>query len=785
MQLFRCDRLPARVPLRSGLLCGLILCVASGPIHGQEDPFGSEDPFGGDGFAAQPMARGESTPFDFADPGSDSVDRAAPVPAADAKADPLGRNLDPLIFILRERPPQTPRDFGKAIDWMTQLGYWSEVANLLDRVATRNWSVVQQAELARAAGSQTWSRLRREEVPLSQSQKELVQSIGQAPAQMARDERIIDGWIDQLADSQAGQRRMAQYRLLDGGTAAIGRLLERLLGGERQVPADMLAGTIVEFGAEGIEALQAACCLADAEIRGRVLLAVAELPSNHFAVELAAALGGLSTDAVLQQALSDRLSTRFRTLPGEAAIAAHLRKVFDDALARYQDLRVQPDPLPVTVWRPAADGQGLVAQPDSPALQALERLSQLAWMRAQLVAAESQDRIAASAALLQRAYHLNPRLTADSGAPPLAWLPADQMLEADYWIGVFRQAGQWEMHGAALRSVQLFAQQLRAGQSEPPMEFLGELLRDPRRVIRYTALQTIAALDPHFSYAEAEQALATAIEMSRLGRGPLSLVIGARIDLCMAADGLLRQQTGGESVVATSGREALRALSLTHPAEMVLVVDRVHDMSLFELLQRLRNTQGGGSVPVAVLTDELYPYESRYIAQTPGMDASLLSREPEHLKLVIDRLLAALDTSPMTADDRLQFASVGAEFLSRIATDRERYAFYPLQDWQAALIQTQPSQAVAAETQVVAALGTGDSQRRLTLLAAALEIGEPQRWAAVSAFEKSARSYGIRLSDQQVLETYELYNRLGPDDLAIAKALGSILDVIEARTAAR
>ena len=65
---------------------------------------------------------------------------------------------------------------------------------------------------------------------------------------------------------------------------------------------------------------------------------------------------------------------------------------------------------------------------------------------------------------------------------------------------------------------------------------------------------------------------------------------------------------------------------------MIIIVDRVHDLSLFELLQRLRKTQGGGALPIAVMTDQLYPRDTaccsdarclcRCTFQGPGSNAT-------------------------------------------------------------------------------------------------------------------------------------------------------------------
>jgi|688.fasta_scaffold00384_24 hypothetical protein len=759
-----------------------IAVSASSLARAQDDPFSSDDPFNTPASDSAMESEGTDGGFDYQEPAAEDESPSASATATDAKSDPLDRNLDPLIAILRENPPRTLTELGRAIGWMTQLGHWAEVSKLLDQVNSKKPNQSQLAEVARAAGGGTWIRLRQADVGIDQPRRDLVTSILAAPANVARDASVIDGWIDQLASGQPGQRRLAQLRLQDGSKVAVARLVERLLEGNAKATPEMLAGSLVQFGSDGIEALQAACNLSDDQRRARALLSVAELTSNHFPMELAGALHSASNGPEVQAGIAEKLLKRYPQLPSEPSSADHLQRGMLNALAEYQRQRLDANRLPIEIWMPSDDGRSVLLQPATSELKALERLHQLASIKAQLIGALPDDQAKAAAIFLQRAYHQKPSMQmASSGQVMPAWLNAHVSSGPDFLISVFRQATQWEMHGAAVRSVQVVAGQAQSGQYELPLDFFSDLLNDSRGIIRYQALAAIAAANPRTNFRGSERALATAVEMTGLAAGPKTLVIGASLELCLAAEPLIVQQTSGQVVIVNSGREALRALSQTQPAEMVAIVDRVRDMSLYELMQRVGKTTGGGSIPIAVLTDQIFPYELRYIESTSGIHAATLTRNAQQMEQIFQKMISSLDTGLMTSEDRGQLSQVAQQFLTTIVSDQSANAFYPLADWHAAILSAQASQPLAVRAQGLSAMGTVDSQWRLVQLAGAAQLNQEDRLTVASAFEKSIRQFGNLLDKQQVQSLYDLYNRLGPNDPAIAKALGYMLDIIEGR----
>lgn len=735
-------------------------------------PAGAQDPFGGGDDSMDTAGDAFSNPAQ-ARPGADNK-------PGDAASSYL--NTDPLIRRVRENPPKNPADMAKAITWMVQLRSWENVGGLLDRLAAANWPVAARAELARGIEPSVWSILLKSSNRLNEAQNKTLKALYGSPAAQAREPAVIDANIDQLADRSANMRRLAQLRLHDGQMIALKRLIERLLEGESKVPTGEIAAAIVQFEVDGIEALRAACCMQDEAKRARALVASADLTGNQLALELVAGYYSSSVTQATKSAIADKLKARSIALPSKEDLADRLKKEFESALLEYQTNRTKVSPLTTLVWQPTADGK-MVSRQMTRDLANLERLTQLACLRSEIEGAPGTNLLTSTAIELHRAYHLNPKLV-DNEAE--SWLmrsiPQDRSNESGFWIEAFQQCSKMQMHGGSVRALQLMTARIQSGKILAPLDFLSQLLADKRPVIRFLALQAIMAADPRSDYAGSAQAISTAVEMTQLSQGPEALVVGANSELCMSADEIIQQHTSTKSVIAHSAREALVALAKPNPVELILVVDRVHDISFYELIQRLRNAS---SLPIAVLVDNLSQSESNLISRSSGIHTSTLSRDPEHMRIVLEKSMQTLDVKPMSIEDRTSLAASAGQFLTNIASDRSLYGFYPVEQWNQQLISTRRTMAPSAQAKILSALGDKDSQVQLTLMAANVGATEQDRVVAAKSFEKSVKQFGLQLNDQQIKSTYEQYNQLGPNDPTTAKVLGYILDIVEAQAGSR
>ncbi len=730
-----------------------------------------------------PFAIDDGDPFADSAPAGGGGIFGTSAAAADIAAAPSTSTSDdegetsPIVLMLRENPPQTGEEMARGLRWMTQIGRMDEVDRLLGIAS--GWSPQLKTSLARSAGSAFWIKLRGQESELSDASRATLNGISSAPSQQARSPQWINRWAAQLGSDQPGEVRLAQLRLQDAGDAAISDLVSRIVSGNSKVPPTRLLYAIASFGPDGIKAIRAAISLDDPQKVGRVLSAIDPSRPLDFASELSVAALGNRIDEATSKSLADRIGTTYGKLPSTDQVAEHLTTRMTEAMRLYNASRTSPAITNMTVWRPSASGDEVEHVKADASAQDLSTLAH--WARQILalgVVSDSSTATRCKAVLLQDALK---RPQAERTAA-MDRLVQSNVIQAGDLPVILEQADQLQLHAAALGAMHLIG----TGAREPALahlELLVQRLRDPRPAVRYTALSAINDIDPQHGFFGTETILATALEMTKLGSGPTALVVGLHADIRQAAAQQLTTLADANILTANSARAAANVLRSGHPIEMIFVVDRVRDQSLYQLLQRLRGGRHSQALPIAVLTDELTSYEEGLVSQMPGVVRSVLSRNESQMARVLSMLYAELDTQPLDAVDRAKFSRIGHDLLVRVASNREKYASYRIGDLREQLSQFDLEIAGGDRIGLLSGLGTPESQWKLVQMASSPSPDAAAQLGAAASFATSVRQFGLVIRQDDVLRIYELYNNLGPSDPGTAKALGQILDVIEARSA--
>ena len=341
------------------LLSGLI----SERLFAQADPF-ENNPFGSQTTPAGDLGVGANNAFGGGTAGA-------------ASQQPLEEDPDPVIRLLRKSPPKSAEQFAEAFTWVTRLKRWDEAQRLLDRLSGANFTLEQQAELARSAGPAIWLRLRSTEVELSDAQRDLVNSVLSAPGRAAQDPNTLNGWIAKLNAPQIQVRELATLRLQDAGSVGIKALTDRLLAQSDPIPDKRLAETLIACGRDGIEALRAVSVAKDPQQVAKVLMAISQTDSQQFSAEL---LGGLHHKALapqLKTKLAAAITSKFGSMPSEDAVRSLLGEQFRLALGAYQARRSSKG-LKDRLWRASSDSMSVVPVEATISQRELERLTQLA-----------------------------------------------------------------------------------------------------------------------------------------------------------------------------------------------------------------------------------------------------------------------------------------------------------------------------------------------------------------------------------------------------------------------
>ncbi|GAB5403315.1 MAG: hypothetical protein Aurels2KO_15460 [Aureliella sp.] len=729
-----------------------------------------------------PFALGDDDPFANTNPADNSGIFGGGAPAANIPAAPNTdaneeeEETSPIVLMLRENPPQTGDEMARGLKWMTQLRRMDEVDRLLSIAS--GWSPELKTQLARSAGSAFWIKLRSKESELSEASRATLKTISASPARQARSPQWIDRWATQLSSDKPGEVRLAELRLQDAGDAAIGSLVSKLTTGSTQISPTRLLYAIASFGPDGSKAIRAALSLDDSQKVGRVLTAIDPKRPLDFASELSVAALGNRVDAQTAQQLTNRIGAAYGKVPTAEQVGVHLKAKLDAAMQLYNASRTSPPVTELTVWRANARGEQVEHVKADAATQDLSTLSH--WARQILALGVVQDSSQATqckAILLQDALK---RPQTDRSTALERIVQSDVIGPGDL-PAILEQADHLQLHAAALGAMELIGK----GARKPALahlELLVQRLRDPRPAVRYTALAAINDIDPQHSFFGTETILATALEMAKLSSGPTVLIVGLHADIRQAAAQQLTTLADANILTANSARAAATTLRSGYPIEMVFVVDRVRDQSLYQLLQRLRGGRHSKALPIAVLTDDLTDYEEGLASKMPGVVRSVLSRNDSQMARVLSMLHAELDTQPLDAADRARFSRIGHELLVRVASDREKYAAYRISDLRNELSQFDLEIAGDAQAGLLSGLGTQESQWKLIQIAASPSPDAEAQSAAAASFATSVRQFGLVIRQDDIQRVYDLYNDLGPRNPGTAKALGQILDVIEARS---
>ncbi len=538
---------------------------------------------------------------------------------------------------------------------------------------------------------------------------------------------------------------------------------------------------MLAFDTEGEEALKAACISSDPTARARALLGIAACDTTAFSIELGTALESDAISDEGRKLLSEVLVKRFGKLPEPQAVQAYLQSAFKRSLDNYQLVRTQPNKVPQRAWSISADGKLVQARDVSAADHALEALYEVADHRLHYAYRTRQDLIDCATVALQHAYQSQPGFSASDAIWQTVKIPADE-LNIDFWKQVMDRSQTWQMHGAALRAAQAIGRSLPGSPAgAPAFDFMASCLRDSRPAMRYVAVDAISKANVESAYNGAGTALETAVEMTRLGQGPLVLVIGLTGDLRLAAEQQLLA-LGARSIPANSLQAALQILDQPYPVEMILIVDRLPRNGLLAAVDRLRHSKRGGALPIAILTDDVQPLERLELQRTSGITFSVLSQLPDHMPRVLSEMAQQLDTRPLSGEERLALAESAARLLATISSNREKFDFYPLARWEKELTTLADALPEQTYMNVLSGLGTLISQQQLVQMVANKAVAEAKRKSAADAFQKSVAQFGLLLGRKDIEEAYRLYNVQGPSDAVTVVALGQVLDAIESRT---
>ncbi len=566
-----------------------------------------------------------------------------------------------VVRSLRNRPPQSEIEISRAILYMTRIERWDEVGRYLDQLAKLPLDESKALQMERAAGLETWFRLTRSDGKLNEKQRAVASKVIDLSSGATRNPATLQATIKLLHAKDLIDRKRGVLAIQAAGELGLAAMLESVANSDTP-PAPIMSEVIVTLGKEGEAALKAAIATSEGNSREQLMLLAARIPGPAYMSELAAAFYTVSSESQAYRQISKALSPAGQALPEAAAAQRYVLNQMQSQIHEFSISRREVTTNSNSVWRWSPDGKRMISEYDDTSGVHLERAYQFAHLAIQLGSVAGNDSPLATAVVLERNYRLSPILELDQNALQREFLPMGAFENIDYLGVVFEAAKKAELQAAELRSIQAIgwalpknpsnasASLLRLSESvklsSPPLRFASAIAIGKR-------LDADRGFEGRFAYEHTKR------EMLRLASKPLALIVGGSVEL---RDGLSKQLShlGIRAIGTSSARETLRVIQEPQPIEYVFIVDRVLEMSLSELVQRIRSYPRTSALPLAIMTDAVV-VPQRTILEDEGQQKIHYSSVTNNIDLTAALLNEMQRLSPipkMDSIDRLLYRSL-------------------------------------------------------------------------------------------------------------------------------
>jgi CheY-like chemotaxis protein len=498
---------------------------------------------------------------------------------------------------------------------MLRIERWKEAARYMDQLMKTSPDEQTIAGIVRATGLETWMAIENKTQEFSEEHRIFARKLIDAASAFGRNAATLNQALANLESDNLADRKRGVLALQSAGEAGLAAALQSVSRAEKVSPP-ILSEYLVTMKAAGEEALRAAIVHPDIEARMRLLHVVSRIPGGEFITELATGLFMESNNVEAKQALQRALSPRGEALPSVELVRRRCIEMANESLRDYDSRREEIDSMVTRVWRWSADAASLNADWDSSAGEALERAYQASRHLLALPGFNRQENSLARAIVLEREYRLKPAFSLESLAGE-RWfkeisMPDLNRLSLDL-ASAWDSSVRLNLYGAQLRILQSITT-IKQKQPDFPIgswkERFLNAFQQPIPAVRYQAAASAFALRGSMpEILEGKSFVRLKQEMKRLESRGLTLVIGGSNDrrdvlaTQLEQIGLRAEQTG-------SARETLQFIQTAQPLEMIFIADRVLEMRLSELVQRIQTYPTTSSIPIILMTDSREPWAS-------------------------------------------------------------------------------------------------------------------------------------------------------------------------------
>jgi CheY-like chemotaxis protein len=753
-----------RQPMRR-LVSGLMgVSFALNCFYCQTNEVYGQDPFGDPGFGTNP-----------------SLTPAAP-PSTRSALDPNETNA--VVRSLRGNPPTTPKEFGKALDWMTRIRRWDEAGAWLDEIAKLPLDGPSAIEILQSAGARAIGAIESNPKAFRPEHQQTIAKLRQLADQEIHSPANLQRHVIRLTSPDQAERLRGYDGLRAAGDSGIAAILNAVMRPNGLVPTPSMVEAYSLLGPQTTKAWQAAMTTQNIDSRERLIRLVNRSPQADMGPELLAALHDQSISQATRQGISDSLIARGKSIPNAKQSYEYAATILDRSLDQYRQLTKLNDVRTQTTWALGEDATSVQPTSANAAELALARASQAAITT--LRSESSGDAVSAKAivAMMEKLSHEGSRdLTASEHFQSL--VPSTLRDSHEFACLIWDAAEQESLRGAKALAVsnlvrwqgKLMPPPVRdrlvqaANSGDPQVRYpatiaLMNSLLDQRQlrtvstdsnVERTTLTSSVDRSEPA-GFQGASRVDFVGREMQRLMADPMVMIVGASPSLRSHMHQLV-EQMGFRYVEASSVDDVFNTLRNATPVEAIFILDHLRDLDLGQLVQRIRINPSTSTVPIALLADSLSSLEHSVANSDPGVIVGSVPPTIDGFGDIVHRMDDVLGYPRTTAADRVGWKENAANYF------RQRF----------------PQEEVTDGTGVSIRLADTQAEQQ-NLLRIASDAQEPakRREQASQIFVQSVQRFGLLISTDMINGQYDVYNTRGETEPVTRIVVGRVLDAIDA-----
>ncbi len=753
----------------AGWLCAPC-CLAA-----QQDPF-ADNPFGG-----TPAA----TPDQPA---------AAPAPAAGdaqpATLPPLDDSLDEptrlILETLRASDPSEPGPLCAAIRTLLDLDRGDDARFYLARLTGLSGDPASQVALMDREGSDFFLRLHGDD-RLAPEGQAFAKSVFAAARTSAESPEVLAAAIEQLAHESLEVRSDAFLRLRRIGAPAMAALISTFASESDPQKVARMRSALRQMGSEALLPLLGGLRAKPLQVRYECVNALARLKEPDALYAAVHAAFSPAEHEQVREAVRAGISETWGGLPDYPGLVVRMHARTADLLAGRTLLPfaagTSADQSTTIAWKWNDETNRLEAETVPPLTLARHVARDRAADLMSLVPAEPRYRSLFLIAWLETAkldVGPLPLLEPASVDPRLAPLNPPELDQA------IRLALELQLYPAAAAACDLLGQLPEAADllTTPSLSGLIRAVQSGDRNTSFAAVRAVTALDPGRGFGGSSSVLELLLMMAGYGERPSVLVAhrnlaGARnLSVAMNASGV-----GGRPV--TTGRELFAEAVLDANIAVLMISEEIQSPACADLLQQLRTDWRTRRMPVAILTETDDHRRARRMAEGDPLTIVLPRTDNRQLlQLQLQQLDALRQPWRVSPDEGLEQGDWAVAFLARIAAEPARFPHYSLVPHDKRLASLLSDGRLTMPVfGILAGIGTRDAQRALVDYASANGWPVELRTAAAQAFGKSMSANGLLLTTTEIRQQFDRYNASENEPPESQRVLGSLLDLIELRSA--